>query len=368
VAAVFVPVVVGLAMLTFAGWMLHGAPASHALLNAVAVMVIACPCALGLATPAAIVAGTGAAAKRGILFRDAAALEAAAHINLMVFDKTGTLTSGQPRLREVRVLGAIPEARALQIAATLAATDTHPLSAALRCAGTVPAQDFRALPGRGISGVVEGVAYALTAWDQAPADDATWSCLAGPDGALAAFAFTDTPREGAAAAVAALHAMGIRTALLSGDREAAVASVAQALGIDQFAAAATPAQKRTQLDSWRQQGARAAMLGDGINDAAALAAADVGMAMGSGADVALEAAAVSLLRPDPRLAVTALKLARSTWRILQEGLLWAVIYNVAALPAAALGWLSPGIAGGVMAASSVCVLANALRLRNWREE
>lgn len=369
VAAIFVPVVLGLALLTFGGWWLHGAPVGAALINAVSVLVIACPCALGLATPAALLASTGAGARQGILFRNATSLQAAARADVMVFDKTGTLTSGTPRLERVTVLGAMDEAQARDIAAALAANDTHPLSAALRQPGVAPAQELRALPGLGLRGVVAGQAYvlgsaALVPGASAPDDGTSWSYLAEEGGApLAGFAFTDSLRPGAAEAVARLQKQGLRVLLLTGDRRAA----AEALGLGaDIIAGATPEKKLEVIRDLRTAGHRVAMLGDGINDAAALAAADIGMAMGAGADVAIEAADISLLRPDPLLAVAALQLARKSWAVLWQGLFWAMFYNVVAIPAAAFGLLNPALAGAAMAVSSLCVLGNALRLLHWR--
>ena len=374
VSAWFVPVVLGIAAITFAGWLLHGASLAQALINAVSVLVIACPCALGLATPAAILAGTGAAARAGILFRDADALEAAAKIDSLAFDKTGTLTTGTPQLASVVKLGGMDEAGLRAIAAALAAQDTHPLALALRQAGIRPAESFKALPGKGVQGEVDGVTYLLGSArlvPEAPAqnDEKSWSYLATAAGKpLGAFGFTDTIRPSAAEAVARLHAAGIETLLLTGDRQEAGQALADRLGITRVVAQATPEQKRETIETLRRQGRRVAMLGDGINDAAALAAADAGMAMGHGADVAIEAAPISLLRADPLLAPAALDLARRIWRILLQGMFWALIYNVLGIPAAAFGLLSPALAGGAMAASSLCVLGNALRLRHWREQ
>ncbi len=376
VAAVFVPVIIGIAALTFAGWLLHGASLAGAIINAVSVLVIACPCALGLATPAAILAGTGAAARLGILLRNADAIETAAHVDMVVFDKTGTLTSGQPRLTDIPFLSGISRARALDIAAALAASDTHPLAAALRQPSPPQAEAVRILPGRGVAGMVAGQRYLLGSAAlmadaggivPALASTATLSYLARADGTcLAAFAFADTLRPSARAAITRLQAMGIGVMLLSGDREAAVQSVAQELGIGQLVAHATPEQKIAAIQALRAAGHTAAMVGDGVNDAPALAAASLGMAMGQGADAAIEAADISLLRPDLALVPTALALSRQTWRVLWQGLFWASIYNLIGIPAAALGLLSPTIAGAAMAASSVCVVANALRLRKWR--
>jgi Cu+-exporting ATPase len=375
VAAVFVPVVVVIALITCAGWLLAGAHAATAIINAVSVLVIACPCALGLATPAAILAGTGAAARQGILIRNADVIQAASKADLVVFDKTGTLTSGKPRLTDVLLPGDTRRDDMLAIAAALAANDTHPLSAALRQLNVAPAQNLRALPGRGVEGSVGGIRYILgsaalieDAGGMVPpaAGGATWSYLARADGRLlAGFAFSDTLRPGAREAVDRLRAMGCTIMLLSGDREAAVQAVARALGINQVIAGATPERKVAAIQAAQAAGRVVAMVGDGVNDAAALAAADIGMAIGTGADVAIEAADISLLRPEPMLVAEALALSRKTWAILREGLFWAMVYNLIGIPAAAFGLLSPTIAGGAMAASSVCVLANAMRLGAW---
>ncbi len=369
VAAVFVPVVVGLALLTLLAWLAHGTAYPRAILNAVSVLVIACPCAMGLATPAAILAGTGAAARQGILFRTADALEEAARVDTLVFDKTGTLTTGQPHLQHVKLFSTLSEARVRGIAASLAARDTHPLSAALRQPGVAPAENFAALPGRGARGEVAGRGYVLGSAalvQAAPAvtDGATWSWLAEEGGVvLAGFAFADTLRPGARDAVDRLRKMGLRVLLLTGDRREAAETLD--LGVE-IIAQADPARKLAVIQELRAAGHRPAMLGDGINDAAALAAATVGMAMGSGADVAIEAADISLLRPAPELAPAAIALARKTCAVLVQGLFWAMIYNALGIPAAAFGLLSPALAGGAMAASSLCVLGNALRLRHWK--
>jgi Cu+-exporting ATPase len=377
IASVFVPVVLVIAAVTFGGWLLHGAALSTAVINAVSVLVIACPCALGLATPAAILAGTGVAAKYGILIRDADALEHAAKVDFVVFDKTGTITEGKPKLLDVTVFGDAGHDRVLDIAAALAAGDTHPLSAALRRDGSVAATGTRALPGRGVEGSVGGVRYLLgsarlvddaggTAPPVAAARGATISYLATAAGAvLAAFSFADTARPGAAAAVARLQKMGCGVMILSGDRAEAAEAIGAELGIEKVISGASPEQKLAEIAL--QRGSKTvAMVGDGVNDAPALAAADVGIAIGGGADVAIETADISLLRVEPMLVADALLLSRFIWLVLLQGLFWAVIYNFIGIPLAAFGLLSPMVAGGAMAASSVCVLGNALRLRNWR--
>jgi Cu+-exporting ATPase len=373
IAAVFVPVVVVIALGTFLVWFFaFHATAATAIINAVSVLVIACPCALGLATPAAILAGTGAAAKRGILIRDAGALEHAAKVDLVIFDKTGTLTAGAPVLNQVRLLGALSRAAVLDIAAALAAGDTHPLSAPLRRAGSLRARDLRALPGRGVSGWVGGTQYILgsaaliaeAGGGVGQQEAGTWSYLAQADGVvLAAFGFTDAIRPEAGAALARLRSMGIAIAMLSGDRAEAAAPAAAALGISDIIAGASPEQKLAEIQARRAAGKIVAMVGDGVNDAAALAAADVGMAMGKAADVAIEAADISLLRPDLNLVADAISLSRRSSSIIRQGLFWAMVYNVVGIPLAACGLLNPMVAGAAMAASSVSMLANALRLR-----
>jgi Cu+-exporting ATPase len=370
IAAVFVPLVLVLAVATFGAWLLAGAAGSKALIDAVAVLVIACPCALGLATPSAILAGTKAGARLGILVRDAAALAAASKVDLVVFDKTGTLTAGRP------VLVNAPDEAAARIAAALAAQDTHPLSLALRRSDAPTATQVRSLTGQGLAGQVEGCPYVLGSAGfmqaqgiavPAPEGTATLSYLATPHGQLlATFAFEDAIRPGAVEAVAALRARSCHVMMLSGDRAPAVAAVATRLGIEDFVAGAAPAEKLARLTAARSDGHVVAMVGDGINDAAALSAADVGIAVGTGADVALAAADILLLRDDPRLVPAALGLAKRIDAGIRQGLGWAFFYNLVGIPAAALGYLSPAVAGAAMAASSVCVLGNALRIAYWR--
>jgi Cu+-exporting ATPase len=375
VAAWFVPVVLVIALVTFLGWLVVGhAPVSVAVIDAVSVLVIACPCALGLATPAAILAGTGIAAKYGILIRNADAIDLAAQVNFVAFDKTGTLTEGRPRLTNMQVFAGSEDA-ARRIAASLAAADTHPLAAPLRIAGVKPADSVRALPGRGIEGAVNGARYILGS-DRLVRDaggeppkmrGATLSYLATTEGqVIAGFAFADAARPGAREAVRRLQDRGVGIMLLSGDRAEAADSIGAELGITEIVSRATPDQKLTAIEAKRSQGHIVAMVGDGVNDAAALAAADVGIAIGTGADLAIETADISLLRPALGLVADVLDLSRRTRRVLREGLFWAVIYNVVGIPLAALGFLSPMVAGAAMAASSVCVLTNALRLRRWR--
>jgi Cu+-exporting ATPase len=387
VSAVFVPVVVGIAALTLLGWLIAGAGFEAALLHAVAVLVIACPCALGLATPAAIMAGTGAAARAGILIRDAEAIERAKAVTLVAFDKTGTLTEGRPRLAALHPAPGTDRAEALALAAALQAGSEHPLArAVLAAAGDAPApraEGFRALPGRGVEGRVAGRALALgsprllaergadpdTLAPLAEAEAAEGRSLAWlveGDRALALLAFEDAPKPGAAGAVAALRRMGVEVAMLSGDIAAAAQAAATRLGIGRVAAEVLPEGKAAQLRAWQGEGARVAMVGDGVNDAPALAVADLGIAMGTGTDVAIAAAGITLMRGDPGLVPASLDITRKTYGKVRGNLSWAFAYNLMGLPLAAAGLLSPPLAGAAMALSSVSVLANALLLARWR--
>jgi Cu+-exporting ATPase len=391
VSAVFVPVVVAIALATLLGWWSAGAGFEAALLHAVAVLVIACPCALGLATPAAIMAGTGAAARAGILIRDAEAIERGHAVTLVAFDKTGTLTEGRPRLAALHPAPGVTPAAALAAAAALQAGSEHPLARAVLAAqaesgAAVPgAEAFRALPGRGVQGLVGGrllrlgsprllresgaEAGALAALAEAEAAQGrslAWLVAAEPPAVQALLAFEDAPRPGAPAAVAGLRAMGVEVAMLSGDVAAAAQTVAKSLGIARVAAEILPDGKAQAIAAWRAEGLRVAMVGDGVNDAPALAAADLGIAMGSGTDVAIQAAGITLMRGDPALVPAALDITRRTYRKLGENLTWAFAYNLIGLPLAAAGLLSPPLAGAAMALSSVSVVANALLLSRWR--
>jgi len=386
VSAVFVPVVVGLAALTFLGWWLAGTGAEGAVVNAVSVLVIACPCALGLATPAAIMAGTGAAARHGILIRDAAALEQARAIRTVVFDKTGTLTEGRPALVALSPAPDVAETELLRLAAALQAGSEHPLARAVhaRAAGLdVPrASGVRALLGRGLEGTAEGrklllgsrrlmdeagVATAPLAPEAEALEAAgrTVSFLAADGRLLGLLGFGDAIKPGAAEAVAALRRRGHRVILLTGDNQGAADTAARALGIEEVHAQALPEDKARLVAALRGQGA-VAMVGDGVNDAGALAAADLGLAMATGTDVAAAAAAITLMRGDPALVPAALDIAGRTYRRIWHGLFWAFAYNVVGIPLAAAGLLSPVVAGAAMAFSSVGVVGSALLLRRWR--
>jgi len=392
VSAVFVPVVIGIAAVTFLGWWFAGAGLDVAAINAVAVLVIACPCALGLATPAAIMAGTGTAARYGILIRDPAVLERAGGLATVVFDKTGTLTEGKPELVALHPIPGRTEDEVLRLAASLQSGSEHPLArAVLTRAGSLtvrPASDVTALPGRGVRGVVDGRSAILgnsrlmresgidisALADLAAAleaDGRTVSYLAeagvDTEGVLGLLAFGDAPKASAAGAVATLHSRGLRVVLLTGDSQGAADAAAATLGITEIHAGALPEDKVAVVMGLRSAGG-VAMVGDGVNDAAALAAAGLGIAMGTGTDVAAAAAGITLMRGDPSLVPAALDIARRTHRRIWQGLFWAFAYNVVGIPLAAAGLLSPVVAGAAMAFSSVSVVGSALLLRRWRPE
>lgn len=380
ISAIFVPVVVVIALVTVAGWLLAGAPAETAIIHGVAVLVIACPCALGLATPAALMVGTGLAARNGILIRDPAALEAARRIDLVLFDKTGTLTEGKPALVAQETVAGEGEG-ALVLAAALQVASDHPLALALRRAAAglaLPAvEGGRSLAGRGVAGLIDGADYtlgsALAAREAGVAlppeplrPGTTESYLFTGTRLIARFAFEDGDRPTAKAAVAELAARGIGAAMLSGDRRAAAEVIAARLGIADVTAEVLPGDKAAAVEARRRQGLVVAMVGDGLNDAPALAAADLGIAMAGGVDVALATAGVTLMRPDPLLVPAAIDLAAAVAARIRSNLFWAFAYNVVGIPLAAFGLLSPVVAGVAMAASSVSVLGNALLLRRWR--
>jgi P-type Cu+ transporter len=396
VSAVFVPVVMGLALLTLLAWGLAAGDWERAIVNAVSVLVIACPCALGLATPAAIMAGTGVAARHGVLIQDAEALETAHRVAIVAFDKTGTLTEGRPSLRECIAADPAPGAdAALQArAAALQAGSEHPLARAVCAAAagaqTLTADDVHAVPGRGVAGRVQGHELRLgsAAWmgelgvplaglaERAQALQAQGltvsflATLSPAPHAVGLLAFGDAIKPGAAEAIAALQAQGIASVLVSGDNRGSAEAVGHRLGITEVHAEVLPEHKASLVESLKRghNGERrvVAMVGDGLNDAAALAAADVGIAMASGTDVAMHAAGIVLMRGDPLGVPAALDIARRTQRKIRQNLFWAFAYNAIGIPLAAIGWLSPMVAGAAMAFSSVSVVTNALALRRWR--
>ena len=392
VSAVFVPMVMAIALATFAGWWMASGDAEVAILNAVAVLVIACPCALGLATPTAIMAGTGVAARHGILIKDAEALELAHKIDIVVFDKTGTLTDGTPHVAAcVAADGSGGRNDVLAIAAGLQAGSEHPLAravlaeAAAASVTPLPARAQQALPGRGIAGEVNGETVWLgnrrlmgengvdtAALDAAAAEleaagrTVSWLARASDRRVLGLLAFGDAVKSSAAAGVARLKDQGIATVMLTGDNRGAAQTAAAVLGIDRVLAEVLPADKEAQVSQLKTAGKTVAMVGDGINDAPALAAADVGIAMSSGSDVAMHTAGITLMRGDPALVADAIDISRRTYAKIRQNLFWAFIYNVVGIPLAAFGFLSPVIAGAAMAFSSVSVVTNALTLKRWR--
>nr|WP_143519071.1 heavy metal translocating P-type ATPase [Pseudomonas fragi] len=390
VSQVFVPVVLLIALATLLGWWLYGAPIETALINAVAVLVIACPCALGLATPTAIMAGTGVAARHGILIKDAEALERAHEVSAVVFDKTGTLTSGTPQIAHFSALDG-DEAHLLQAAGALQRGSEHPLAKAVldACAArnlNVPdVTDSQSLTGRGIAGTLEGRRLALgnrrlleetglapgslaasaSAWET-EGRTLSWLIEQSPQPqVLGLFAFGDTLKPGAQSAIAQLNARHISSHLLTGDNRGSAKVVAEALGISDVHAEVLPADKAATVAELKKTGV-VAMVGDGINDAPALAAADIGIAMGGGTDVAMHAAGITLMRGDPRLVPAALEISRKTYAKIRQNLFWAFIYNVIGIPLAAFGFLNPVLAGAAMAFSSVSVVSNALLLKFWK--
>ncbi|WP_081069619.1 heavy metal translocating P-type ATPase [Burkholderia stagnalis] len=399
VSAVFVPAILGIAALTLVGWLIAGAGAETAILNAVAVLVIACPCALGLATPAAIMAGTGVAARHGVLIKDAQALELAQRATVIAFDKTGTLTEGKPSVTAFDAIG-MPRDEALALAAAVQRHSDHPLARAVVAAhdadvaargGAAAARvgaDARAVAGRGVEARVDGQLLALgsTRWRDElgivvpPALDAraaeleragntiSWLMRAdAPRAALALIAFGDTVKASARDAVAALAARGVASVLVTGDNRGSAAAVAASLGIGEVHAQVLPDDKaRVVAELKRTHDGIVAMVGDGINDAPALAAADVGIAMATGTDVAMHTAGITLMRGDPALVADAIDISKRTYRKIQQNLFWAFVYNLVGVPLAALGWLNPVIAGAAMAFSSVSVVTNALLLRRWK--
>jgi Cu+-exporting ATPase len=411
VSEVFVPVVLGIALLTFLGWAWHAQDAELALINAVSVLVIACPCALGLATPTAIMAGTGVAARQGILIKDAQALELAHAVSVVAFDKTGTLTEGKPALQQVLPAAGITRQTLLATAAALQQSSSHPLALAVLNQAKLEqltwpvASDVQAQPGRGLQGWVEGTLYLLgsSRWrdelkatdsppsqqpggDASPADTAApaWQTQAkaleaqglsmawlmrqqqGQTEVMGLLAFGDTIKHSAAPAIAQLHALGIRTVMLTGDNPGSAQAVARALGIQAVHAQVLPGDKAALVQSLRANGAVVAFVGDGLNDGPALAAASCGFAMAGGSDVATETAGITLMRGDLRLVADAIDISRRTYAKIKQNLAWAFVYNVLGIPLAALGMLSPVIAGAAMAMSSVSVVSNALLLRRWQ--
>lgn len=380
VSAIFVPAVCAIALLTFVGWWLYSGEVAEALINAVAVLVIACPCALGLATPTAIMVGTGQGARAGILVKNVEALERAEKMKVLAVDKTGTLTCGLPQVTDSEARG-MPAAEALRLAAALEQNSEHPLACAIVAAAAdatiLPVSGFKAWAGMGVEGVVAGRSLRLGApewlglggdgvvhrWQQ---EGKTVVVLAEGAVILAVFAVADALRPTSRAAVEGLRRQGIRVVMLTGDNPRTAAAIAAQDGIEEFRAAILPGGKASAVNELKAGGNLVGMVGDGINDAPALAAADVSFAMGAGSDAAIEAADLTLIRSDLLGVGEAISLSTATLHKIRQNLFFAFIYNVLGIPLAALGLLSPVVAGAAMAMSSVSVVSNSLLLKRWR--
>jgi len=388
VAGIFVPVVIGIAAVTFTGWIVLDGEVATAVQAAVAVLIIACPCALGLATPTAIMVGSGRGAELGVLFRNADVFERTRAIDTVVFDKTGTLTRGAMTLAEIDTEGDVD--RALHLVGSVEAAGEHPIARAValgaeeRGASLVRPSGFAALPGMGLRGTVDGLEVTVgkpklmaesglvvpTRYEEAVAameQRGLTAFLAGWNGEVrAALGVADTVRPGAAVAVARLMERGIGVAMITGDNRRTAEAIAAEVGIDRVIAEVLPGDKAEEVARLQSEGRKVAFVGDGVNDAPALTRADLGVAIGTGSDVAIESGDVVLMSGDPALAEVALALAGATFRVIRQNLVWAFGYNVAAIPLAALGLLNPMIAAGAMAFSSVSVVSNSLRLRRFR--
>jgi len=387
IASIFVPVVVGIAVVTFFGWWVSGSDFSTALINAVSVLVISCPCALGLATPTAVVVATGRAAGAGILVKNATALEQAHKLSLLIVDKTGTLTEGKPSVTDVLPDKENTLSQLLQIAASLAQGSTHPLSRALlnyaqdKKVELLPASAFDEISGNGISAAIAGTTYllgspAFIASKKITLNEAeilalqqqgkTVIAIASNTTLIGYIGLADTLRVSSTAAVTRLNKMGIRVVMLSGDNAATAQAIARQAGITEFRAEVLPQDKATHVQSFKAQGQLVGMVGDGINDAPALAAADVSFAMKSGSDIAIESADITLMHNDLMSVADAIDLSRVALAKIRQNLFFAFAYNILGIPLAALGMLNPVIAGAAMAMSSVSVVSNALLLKRWQ--
>ncbi|RRO20363.1 copper-translocating P-type ATPase [Saccharopolyspora rhizosphaerae] len=390
ISAVFVPIVIGLALLTLLGWLLAGEPVTAAFTAAVAVLIIACPCAMGLATPTALLVGTGRGAQLGVLIKGPQALESTRSVDTVVLDKTGTVTTGRMQLLDVRTAEGTERAGALRVAGAVENASEHPIARAITAGarqevGELPeVVDFANLEGLGVQGVVEGRAVLagraalLQQWDlhldgplseakaAAEAEGGTAVVLAWDGAVRAVLVVADAVKPGSQQAISQLRALGLTPVLLTGDNAAVADAVAAQVGIDEVIAEVLPAEKVEAVKRLQRDGKVVAMVGDGVNDAAALAQADLGLSMGTGTDIAIEAGDLTLVRGDLRAAVDAIRLSRRTLTTIRGNMFWALAYNVAALPLAAAGLLNPMIAGAAMAFSSLFVVGNSLRLRRFR--
>jgi len=387
IAGIFVPVVVIVAVLTFAGWWWHSGSFAESIVPAVAVLVIACPCALGLATPTAIMVGSGTGARAGVLIKNAEALEHAGQLDTLVVDKTGTLTQGMPAVTDLIAMAQTDQKELLRIAAALESGSEHPLARAVIAKSRqdkldLPAtSQFEAVTGKGVRAVIDGAPVLLgspafltesgfaidTAISEKLETQGKTVIAVSRNSTLLGFiAIADPVRPTSAEAVAALKQLGIRVIMLTGDNARTAAHIASEVGVEQFEASLLPEGKAQFINRLRQEGHHVGMIGDGVNDAPALASADVSLAIGAGSDVAIHAADVTLMRNDLIGAVNAITLSRATLRKIRQNLFFAFIYNVLGIPLAAAGMLNPVIAGAAMAMSSVSVVSNSLLLRRWR--
>jgi Cu+-exporting ATPase len=388
VSGVFVPVVIAIALVTFIIWYLVSGNLTSAIISAVSVLVIACPCALGLATPTAIMVGTGKGAENGILIKGGEHLEMTYKLDAVVLDKTGTITKGKPEVTDVIALGSMDDDEILRIASITEKSSEHPLGAAIYekgkndCGALPDPEEFEAIPGRGVMAIVEGkMIYIGTrklmlekevdvgradAIAAALEDEGKTAMLMAADGSLeAVIAVADTLKENSKEAIDELKKMGIDVYMITGDNKRTAAAIARQAGITNVLAEVLPENKAEEVDKLKKLGKKVAMVGDGINDAPALATADIGMAMGTGTDVAIEAADITLMRGDLMMIPAAIRLSRRTIRKIKQNLFWAFIYNIIGIPFAAFGLLNPMIAGGAMAFSSVSVVTNSLSLKRF---
>lgn len=374
----FVPAVLVISLFTFIGWVGWGGSFNDALINSVAVLVIACPCALGLATPTVIMVASGEGAKKGILFRDAQALELAQKMEVVALDKTGTLTKGKPQV--VEVVGDDPE-NVLRIANALEHASEHPLAEAVRTYAKekgiqeISVEGFEAIPGKGIEGVIEGKRYTLGSLAYAKekgvntpikGQGKTIAVIWDEEGVVGALSFQDALRESSVEAVDEIKNLGVTPVMITGDHQKTAEAIAREAGIWEYYGDVLPDQKAGKVEKLKEMGQVVGMVGDGINDAPALAIADVGIAMGSGSDIAIEAAEVSLMREDLRLVPDMIRLSKLTFRKIKQNLFFAFIYNIIGIPLAAMGFLNPMFAALAMSLSSVSVVSNALLLRSFR--
>jgi len=389
ISGIFVPTVIAVSLVTFALWWWLGGSFTVALVNAVAVLVIACPCALGLATPTAIMVGTGNGARAGILVRNAAALERAEKIRTLLVDKTGTLTEGKPAVTDIMPIGGTTESELLRLAATLEQGSQHPLALAIltqareRELDLAAVVNFRSISGKGVSGLIAekiyhlgspalmlemGLALDAALLQQVQSQGKTVVCVAQESTLQGYLAIADRLRDSSPRAVARLQAMGIEVIMLTGDNHATAQAIANQAGIRNYRAEVLPQHKAEEVEKIKTQGMIVGMVGDGINDAPALAAADISFAIGAGSDVAIEAADITLMRNDLNSVADAINLSRATLDKIRQNLFFAFIYNILGIPLAALGMLNPVIAGAAMAMSSVSVVSNSLLLKRWKAQ